>query len=247
MQNTRFKLRTRLILSIVLPALVCFSISDFYILKMTLVAGSISKEMSRTIVTQNIWVFGASFVVLLIAVLLAAHAVVKPVKLLTGYAARLADGNTDFKVATAQRSDEFGELSRSIRANQLTLKKVSLILGRAYNDILVGNLSVRADADKYPGDFGRIMDGNNKVDDSICGLIRNIKTAAENMASVTQQMSSGAQSVAHGATEQAAAIEEISVTVADVLERTKSSCENADKTRALSEKVSAEVRKAAKK
>jgi methyl-accepting chemotaxis protein len=247
MQNPRIKTRARLILSILLPALVCFTVSDIIVLKSALGVQTASGELVKSVVTQDILLFGASFVVLLIAVLLAAGSLIRPVRLLTGYAGKLADGNTNFKVATTGRGDEFGELSRSIREAQLTLKKATMILSRASGDIIVGNLSIRADAAKYPGDFGQIMDSNNKVDDSICALIRSIRTAAESVASVSAQISAGAQTVAHGATEQASAIEEITRTVSDVLQRSKDDSENADKTRQLTEKVSAEAEKGSEK
>jgi methyl-accepting chemotaxis protein len=237
----RLKIRPRLILSIVLPALICFSLAGWYVMSTALGAAQLQAETARALLWKDILVIGACFVVLLISVLLAANAVVKPIKLITGYAGRLAVGDTDFKVETARRRDEVGDLSRSVRATQITLKKVSLILGRASGDILKGNLSVRVDATKYPGDFGLIMDGSNKIDDAICGLIRNMKTSAESVAAVSQQISAGAQSVAHGATSQSSSIEEISSTVAEVLERTRSNAESADQTRRLSEKVSAQA------
>ncbi|SHI23319.1 Methyl-accepting chemotaxis protein [Sporobacter termitidis DSM 10068] len=247
MESGNKSLRTKMILCIILPALVCFSVSDYYILKIALGAPGMTDALARTLITRDILVFGASFAVLLVAVLLTAGGIVRPLKLLAGYAARLAAGDTDFKVATARRRDELGQLSRSIRATQITLKKVSLILGHASGDILAGNLSVRADAAKYPGDFGRIMVGNNQVDDSICGLIRHIRTAAENVASVSQQMSAEAQSVAHGATAQASAIDEISRTVADALKRTRDDRDNADRARRLSETVSAKAAEGSEK
>jgi methyl-accepting chemotaxis protein len=104
-----------------------------------------------------------------------------------------------------------------------------MLLNYAARDALTGNLSVRTDVTKYPGDFGRILDGNNKTNDSICTLIRGIRDSAVSMAEEAQQLSAGAQSVAQGSTEQAAAIQEISATVGEVLERTKNNSENAAK------------------
>ena len=238
----RLKIGTRLVLSIVVPALVCFSLAGWFVLATMADAAQLQTETMRTILWKDVLAIGACFAVLLASVLLAARAVVKPIRLLTGYAERLAKGDTDFKVATAGRRDELGALSRSIRATQISLKKVSLILGRASGDILKGNISVRVDAAKYPGEFSQILDGSNKIDDSICGLIRNIKTAAESVAAVSQQISAEAQNVAQGAASQASAIEEVSATVTEVLNKTRSNADNAETTRQLSEKVSAGAR-----
>ena len=238
----RLRIRPRLVLSIVLPAFISFSLAGWFVLSSTFGAAQLPAEAVRDLIWKDILVIAACFIILVISVLLAAGAIVRPLGLLTGYAGRLAAGDTDFKVSLARRGDEIGDLSRSIRAILISLKKISLLMSFAHRDILAGKISVRADAEKYPGAFGRILDGNNKIDDAICGLIRNIKTAAENVASVSQQLSGGAQDIAHGAASQAAAIEEISATVAEVLERTKTSAESAEKTRLLSEKVSAEAR-----
>lgn len=240
-------LRMRMILSIFLPALLCYTFLDFYILKIAFKAYAISAEAARSIAVQNIVISAVCVVILLITVLLVSYAIVKPIKKLVGYSENLASGNTDFKVELAKRGDEFGQLGRAVRDIQLSLKKTSLILKYASNDILKGNLSVRVDSNYYPGDFGRIMDGNNKIDDSICALIRNMKEAAVNVASESRQLSTGAQGLAQGSTEQATAIEEMSVTVGDVLQKTKSNSENANKTRQLSEKVTAEAKTGSEK
>ena len=127
------------------------------------------------------------------------------------------------------------------------MKKVTLILDRASNDILKGNLSIRADVSYYPGDFGRIMDNNNKIDDSICEIIRNIRDSAANVASAAQQISAGSQNLSQGSTEQAAAIQEISATVSEILERTKINSANAVTTKELAEKVNSEARTGSEK
>ncbi len=238
----RMNLRMRMILSIFLPALICYAFLDFYILTISFKAYTISAEAAKAIVVQDIVISAVCIVILLLTVILMSGAIVKPIKKLVGYSENLAAGNTDFKVEAAKRGDELGQLGRSIREIQLSLKKASLILGRASGDIINGNLSVRVDANCFPGDFGQIMDGSNKIDDSICELIRNIKDAAVNVAAESRQLSTGAQSLAQGSTEQASAIEEISATVSNVLQMTRSNSENADRTQQLSVKVNSEAR-----
>lgn len=240
-------LRMRMILRIFLPALLCYSFLDYYILKISFKAYEISAEAAKSIVTQDIIISAVAIVILLITVLWVSSTIVKPIQMLVGYSENLAAGNTDFKVELAKRNDELGQLGRAVRNIQLSLKKTSLILGFASNDILKGNLSIRVDTNFYPGDFGRIMDGNNKIDDSICDLIRNIKDAAVNVADEAQQLSTGAQGLAQGSTEQASAIEEVSVTVGDVLQMTKRNSDNANRTRQLSEKVDIEAKTGSEK
>jgi methyl-accepting chemotaxis protein len=116
-----------------------------------------------------------------------------------------------------------------------------MILDRASADILTGNLSVRADANYYPGDFGRIMENNNKIDDSICDVIRSIRDTGENVAEAAQQISRGSQALAQGSTEQAASVEELSATVSEILSRTRINSDNAFRTQQLSEQVREEA------
>jgi methyl-accepting chemotaxis protein len=243
----RHQLRTRMIFSIVLPGYICLSVLDLSVLLALLNQQGISEAVKQSIMTQNIFIFVGCLVVLTASVLLTARFVVGQIRILTMYNGNLAEGNTDFKVATARRKDEFGTLGRSVRDIQLSLKKISMLLNYAAKDAVTGNLSVRVDVSKYPGDFGHIMDGTNKTNDSVCALIRGIRDAAVTVSEEAQQLSAGAQNVAQGSTEQAAAIQEISATVGEVLERTKDNAENADKTRVMYEKVSAEAEKGSEK
>lgn len=243
----RHRFRSRMIAGIALPVFVCFAIRDYILLKTVLGIADTAPELIRSIIVQNTILFAISITILLVSIILTASFAVRQIKLLTGYALNLASGNTDFKVATAQRQDEFGVLGRAVREIQLSLKKVSLLLGYAARDAVAGNLSVRTDSDKYPGDFGRILDGSNKTNDSICQLIRSVRDTAAVVADTAQQLSAGAQAVAQGSTEQAASIEEISATVGEVLERTKHNAGNADKTRTMYEKVNAEAEKGSTK
>lgn len=159
---------------------------------------------------------------------------------LIDYTERLARGDTDFKVDINQKY-ELGQLARAIRGTQLGIKKISLFLSLASGDILRGNLSIRTDVSYLSGEYAKIMDNNNKIDDSICDLIRNIREAAENVNSASQQISDGAQALAQGSTEQAAAIREISSTVSELVEKTKKNSENATAAKELSEEVNAEA------
>ncbi len=104
-----------------------------------------------------------------------------------------------------------------------------------------GNLSVRADSSYFPGDFGRIMDNNNKIDDSICAIINSIRDAASHIATAAQEISEGSQSLAQGSTIQNSTLEEISAAVSDILERTRLHSKNAGNAKQTSESICAEA------
>ncbi len=207
----------------------------------------INPDDASKVILPGIVIFVAALVILIIAVLLMTNGIVKPVRKLIKYSESLSAGNTDFKIDVVGRKDEIGQLARAIREAQLSLKKVTMILDRASGDILKGNLSVRADASYYPGDFGRIMDNNNKIDDSICDIIRSIRDTAGNVASAAQQISTGSQQLSQGSSEQAAAIEEISATVTEILEHTRINADNAARTKELAETVNTEAKDGSEK
>lgn len=244
--DRRLGLRLKMILSIILPGYLSFSVFAYYIMNSLAKAYS-NHDAAAKVTLQGIIIFVSCLVILLIAVLLMSGSIAKPVRKLIKYSENLSSGNTDFKVDIISRKDEIGQLARSIREIQLSLRKVTLILDRATSDILRGNLSIRADADYYPGDFGRIMDNNNKIDDSICEIIRKIRDSAANVASAAQQISAGSQNLSQGSTEQAAAIQEITATVSDILERTKINSANAITTKELAEKVNSEAKAGSEK
>jgi methyl-accepting chemotaxis protein len=239
-------LRVKMILSIILPGYICYSLLAYYLIS-SLTKAYTNPDDAAKVILPGIVIFIASLVILTIAVLLMTNSIVRPVKKLIRYSESLSSGNTDFKVELSHRADEIGQLARSIREAQLSLKKVTLILDRATGDILKGNLSVRADASYYPGDFGRIMDNNNKVDDTICEIIRNIRDTATNVASAAQQISTGSQNLSQGSTEQAAAIQEISATVSEILQRTRINSDNALMTKELSGKINTEAKDGSEK
>jgi methyl-accepting chemotaxis protein len=236
----RVNLRLKMALSIILPALVCFSLLNAYLMS-NLTKALNDPVKAAAVAKLDVIFLIAAFVILIAAVLIMTSSIVKPIRTLIGHSESLAQGNTNFKIDIIGRKDEIGQLARAVRGAQLSLKKITMILDRASGDILKGNLSVRTDIGYYPGDFGRIMDNNNKIDDSICDIIRNIRDTATNVASASQQISQGSQSLAQGATEQSAAIQEITATVSDILARTKVNSDNASSTRALSDKVNGEA------
>lgn len=240
-------LRLRMIFGIVVPVLISFSFMDYYFLQRLTQKAGLTSEAAGALMPPVLIVSGVCFLVVAAAVLLTARAFIKPLKMLTIYAEKLADGDTAFKVETVKRNDEFGQLGRSVRRIQVSLIKMALILNHAAGDILRGNLSVQADAASYPGAFGGIMEGSNKSNDSIRTLIEHIRDAAVNVAAESEQLSAGAQSLAQSSTEQASSIEQIAVTVGEVLDITRTNADNAAKTKGLSDEASRDAAEGSQK
>lgn len=95
-----------------------------------------------------------------------------------------------------------------------------------------GKLDVRANTEKINFEFRPIVEGINKVLDSIIGPLNDILTqvsvAVEEVSAGAQQVSESSQSVSNGASEQASASEEISSSMNELGTQTKQNAENAN-------------------
>ncbi len=230
----------KMIWAVFLPVFLFLLAANVFLLKYLSAALDGPGEFGRFL-AADIALFAAAAAIMLACILAATRGLAKPIRKLIGYSERLAAGDTAFKIDVTGRKDEIGQLARAIREAQISLRKITMILNTASNDILKGNLSVRADTRYFPGDFGRIMDNNNKIDDSICGIINSIRDAASHIATAAQEISEGSQNLAQGSTIQNSTIEEISAAVSDILERTRLHSKNADKARHTSDGISAEA------
>ncbi len=233
-------IRLKMISGILLPMFIFLSLTNYFLMAY-LENLTESTAAYQKLLTVDIVIFIAALLIMLISILCITNSIVRPIKKLIGFSESLAAGKTDFKIDIVRKKDEIGQLARAIRGAQLSLRKVTMILNTASGDILKGNLSVRADTSCFPGDFGRIMDNNNKIDDSICGIIRNIRDAASSVAAAAQEISAGSQDLAQGSTTQSARVDEISNTVSFYLDRTKIHSENAQKAKNLSDKVNSKA------
>jgi methyl-accepting chemotaxis protein len=117
-----------MIFGIALPVFICFAVRDYLLIKTVLDMSDAAPEVIRPMIVQSVILFVFCIAIMLAAIILTAGFAVRQIRTLTGYALNLASGNTDFKVATARRQDEFGVLGRAVREIQLSLKKISLLL-----------------------------------------------------------------------------------------------------------------------
>jgi len=153
--------------------------------------------------------------------LLIKHIVVKPVQLLDlkEMADGIALGDLNQKIRIS-RSDEIGELAESFRhmvAKQL--EKLALAENIADKD-LTANINLASEKDSL-GLALQVMTKNLR------GIISQISDTANQILSGSSQVASFSQSLSDGATEQAASIEEISSSMAEMASQTKANAENA--------------------
>ena len=194
-----------------------------------------SVEAGR-VVTQGVIVFAVALILILVTIWLISGSIVKPIRKLVGHADSLSNGDMDFEIDIKSK-DETRQLADSFKNVQQSIRKMVKDINKTAEDIVAGNLLDRADVSGYDGDYRLIMDGLNKIMDSMSELVKSIKESASNVASASQQISIGSQDLAQGSTEQAAAVEEINATVADIVEQTKANAENASTVSEISAKI----------
>jgi methyl-accepting chemotaxis protein len=89
-----------------------------------------------------------------------------------------------------------------------------------------GDLTAYVESD-FAGDHRRLKDAVNQTLDSLNESLREVQTVAEQMASGANQVSAAAQALSNGAVKQATAVEEITVSIGGMTDKTRQNAEGA--------------------
>jgi methyl-accepting chemotaxis protein len=112
-------------------------------------------------VTIGLIAVGVALAVLL--GVLISRAISKPIGKLADAANKLAAGQTDFEMKVRESKDEVGILASSFKAVQNTVASMIDDVDKLANAAEDGCFTCRADADRHPGDFGRLIRGFNNT------------------------------------------------------------------------------------
>lgn len=119
---------------------------------------------------------------------------------------------------------------------QTYLSAVSVVLTAVEH----GDLSHTIDID-FVGDFVQLKDATNNIISQFSQVMRDLQIAADQVDSGAEQISKGGQALSQGATEQASVIQELSASIAEVSEETKSNAVQAGHVNELALQVSDNV------
>lgn len=100
-----------------------------------------------------------------------------------------------------------------------------------------GNLTARLDVDQKD-EVGQLADALREMVRRLLGIVLDIRTSSENVASGSGQLSQAAQEMSEGATEQAASAEEVSSSMEQMSANIRQNADNAAQTDKLSQKSS---------
>ena len=130
----------------------------------------------------------------------------------------------------SQREDELGELSNGTAAfiGQVT------DVGDALKSVSNGDLTISVNLLSDKDDMGMSL---KTMTDTLNNIFSEINLSANQVSDGSKQIADGAQSLAQGTNEQAAAVQQLSNSIAEIAQRTRNNAETAEKTSLLSETI----------
>ncbi|MFV0518394.1 MAG: methyl-accepting chemotaxis protein [Aminipila sp.] len=167
-----------------------------------------------------VFVYAASIVLLILAVMVVSNGIVAPLRKLTKVTDELAKGNLDTEVEI-KSSDETGKLADSMRSLVVRLRQyidyideVSLSL----DEFAAGRLDINL-KHSYDGEFAKIKNSMLQVSNVFKTTIGQIVETSEKVASGSGEIANAAQMLAQGATNQASTTQELTATINELSER----------------------------
>ena len=157
-----------------------------------------------------------AFIVVLIVMAALRKAILTPVDEIRIAAQAIADGDLSASIAY-ESSDEFGELSDSVRRLLHIVVGIIKDLDQELRELGEGNFTAESQAkDFYIGDFAPLAVSMQQIINQLNSALVQISQASDQVAVGADQVSGGAQALSQGATEQASSIEELSASIQEI-------------------------------
>ncbi len=151
--------------------------------------------------------------------------IARPIARMSESSRRAAKGDINDALEFDGRSDELGELSRSMNSMYAYFQSMVNVADRMAAGDLTAKVEARSDADSFGIAFTKMMR-------KLVEVIGEVRSSASALSSAAGQVSSTAQTVSQGNSQQAAAVEE---TTANLEQMNASIAQNADNSRATEE------------
>ena len=193
--------------------------------------------INRIVISMMIFIL-IWFAVLIVVSMFMGTWIVKPIRVVTDAAEKIAGGDFDFKLDVKSKN-EVGVLAEAFKRTIHQLQNyqgyIDEISG-ALSEVSDGNLNIRLERE-YVGQFEKLKTNMEKLLSNLNGTLRGINEAADNVSRGAEQVSSGAQALAQGATEQASSIEELSANMNDISAKVEDTAKMSKQALTLSTKV----------
>lgn len=182
-----------------------------------------------------------AFIVVLIVMAALRKAILTPVDEIRIAAQAIADGDLSASIAY-ESSDEFGELSDSVRRLLHIVVGIIKDLDQELRELGEGNFTAESQAkDLYIGDFAPLSVSMQQIISQLNSALIQISQASDQVSVGADQVSGGAQALSQGATEQASSIEELSASIAEITEQINKNAENAKQANDSAEHAGREI------
>ncbi len=129
--------------------------------------------------------------------------------------------------------------------SRLAIQPVRRIRGYA-EAIAQGDLTIEVDQANSADDIGLLQEGIRQMVASLQSIVGRVKTASSSVNQEGVQIRSSSQELSTGSTEQAASVEEISASMEQTAAGIKQNADNAEQTRSIAIKVSADAEEGGK-
>jgi len=198
-----------------------------------------TENATRTMITVFIAVFAAVIIIgVVIAIYISWH-ISKPLNLLSADAEAIAIGDIDIEgldSGTKPTRDEVIKLERSFFKMLESFKKQAYVLARIAEGDYTSKVDIRSENDVINLAIELTLD-------STLNVLQQVATAGIQVADGSRHIAEGAQSLAQGSTEQAAAVEQLSTSMADIAHKTKENANMAGRASTLANTIKSNAEK----
>ena len=195
---------------------------------------NIAKLMDANVTEGNklattLTVLGFVFIIIIVAIIVIcmilstrmganiAKGIADPLRALEERLKTFAVGNLHDPFPVVETDDEVSSMIDTANQMATRLNEVIADCGLLMENMASGNYAIRTQyADKYSGDFEKLLISMRSMRDAMVDTIRTITAASAQVNAGASNLSQSSQSMAEGATEQAGAAEQLQATITDI-------------------------------
>ena len=159
----------------------------------------------------------------------------RPITMVKDMAAEMEMGNLkgNHQINGNISRNEIGDVTRSLSVAISNLDRYVGDISAMMSEMADGNFGYVSDVE-YKGDFVSIGESANALGSQMRDVIESINVSADEVYSGSEQIANGAAVLADGTTRQAAAAQELSISLGDISKNVSLNAENAEKAQKLS-------------
>lgn len=173
----------------------------------------------------------------ILSVIMLTNSFVKPIKQIVQASENISQGMLTGNL-TSDSKDEFGEVIKAFDHMSGVLKYIILDLKYLLNEMAHGNFNVDFNCEeKYVGDYKDIFLAVKNLGNHINNTLIQINLSSRQVTNSSKRFFCDSQAYSSGAIEQAAAIQQLSTTIAQIKGQTENTAENAQVANNLTEEV----------